>query len=106
MQERRKHKRFSMRLPAMIEVLLPRASQVFAVRCHNVSSGGGLFSANEHLVLGTKVLIYITLPSNRLKELTGSESLLKLRGKVVRSNAAGLAISFDQDYQHLRLMET
>jgi hypothetical protein len=66
MKERRKHKRFSMRLPAMIEVLLPKASQVFAVQCRNVSSGGGLFSANEHLALGTKVFISITLPSNRV----------------------------------------
>ena len=106
MKDRRTRKRFSMQLPAMIEVLLPRASQVFAVQCCNVSSGGGLFSANEHLVLGTKVRIYITLPSNRLKELTGSESLLKLQGKVVRSNAAGLAISFDKDYQHFRFMES
>ena len=106
MKDRRTHKRFSMQLPAMIEVLPPRASQVFAVQCCNVSSGGGLFSANEHLVLGTKVRIYITLPSNRLKELTGSESLVKLQGKVVRSNAVGLAISFDKDYQHFRFMES
>jgi hypothetical protein len=106
MKDRRKHKRFSMNLPAMIEVQLQGTSQIFAVESRNVSSGGGLFSANEHLALGTKVRIYITLPSYKLRELTGSESLLKLRGKVIRSNAAGWAISFDKHYQHFRFVES
>ena len=103
MEERRKHGRFPLLLPARIEVLTPEGRQVLDLQTSNVSAGGALFDTKEDIVVGTEVRINITLPSVRLEELTGAQSLVKVLGKVVRSGPAGLAISFYENYQLVKL---
>jgi hypothetical protein len=46
------------------------------------------------LRLPVRMEVTITLSSDRIKELTGSQSLIKVQGMVVRSAPTGLAVSF------------
>lgn len=103
MEERRKHERFPLQVPARVEVVTPEGRQVLDLQTSNVSAGGASFDTKEHIVVGTEVRINITLPSERLEELTGAQSLVKVLGKVVRSGPAGLAISFYENYEVKRI---
>jgi len=103
MKDRRDHERFSLQLPAKIEAVTPRERLVFDLQSDNVSAGGALFDTEVEIAVGTEVRINLTLPSERHKELTGAESLVKVRGKVVRSGPSGLAISFGKKYELLKL---
>ena len=100
-KDRRKHERFPLALQAMIELVNSGVKRVFDLLSRDVSAGGAFFHAREFTLEGTEVRLDLAVPNERLKELTGAQTLIRVQGKVVRSDRTGVEISFDRKYQIL-----
>jgi hypothetical protein len=83
MQEKRKSKRFELRLPFLLFREGAESARIEG-RTWNLSSGGVLFSAPADLAVGESIEYVITLPAGH------GERSVKLRcmGKVVRTQPA------------------
>ena len=103
MKERRKYERFDLRLPGRIEVLTSGKQQVLDLLTGDVSAGGAFFYTTKSISQGTQVTLNLTLTSQRLKELTAAQALIKVDGTVVRCNTKGMAVSFNEDYDIVNL---
>jgi hypothetical protein len=101
MKERRKLERFSFEVPAKLEVAVSgEGNRVFDLPTSDICAGGAFFRMEEALPEGTKVNIDLILPLDRLKELISHNRVnVKVKGTVVRSGSAGIAICFEEDYQ-------
>ena len=94
MEERRRFERFQLRLPVRMEVIISGKRQVFDLETKDVSAAGVFIETSERFSEGTPVQLSMTLSSDRIRELTGSQSLIKVKGIVVRSSPTGLAVGF------------
>ena len=94
MEERRRFERFQLRLPVRMEVIISGKRQVFDLETKDVSAAGVFIETSERFSGGTPVQLSMTLSSERIRELTGSQSLIKVKGIVVRSAPTGLAVGF------------
>jgi len=86
-------------LPARVEVKSPVQKQVFDFRTRDISAGGAFIAGSVQIARGTEVHLDITVENERLRQLTGCHSLIRVKGRVQRSNSDGIAIRFDKDYQ-------
>ena len=103
MHERRKYERFDLRLPGKIEMVTLGKPEVFGAVTRDVSAGGAFFHTAEPVPEGVRVKLIMILSSEKLKELTSAECLIKIGGTVVRSGPKGMAIGFDENYQVMPL---
>ena len=103
MKERRKFERFTLSLPARLEVTAPEGQQIPDLVAHDISAGGAFFPCKEELPEGTRVKIDMKITNEKLKEMTGARSLIRVEGTVVRSGATGVAICFDGECQIVSL---
>ena len=94
MEERRRFERFQLRLPVRMEVTISGKRRIFDLETKDISAAGVLIDTSERFSEGTPVELNMTLSSDRIKDLTGSQSLIKVQGIVVRSAPTGLAVSF------------
>jgi hypothetical protein len=101
--ERRKYERFTLRLPSKIEVRTSDNEHVLDLLTSDVSAGGAFFCTTKSIPQGTQVTLGLTLASRRLKELTAAQALINVKGTVVRCNAKGMAVSFNEDYEIVNL---
>ncbi len=104
MEERRRLERFGLRIPASIEaVYSPREKESLNLLTSNVCSGGAYFDTRVTLPEGTEVKIDLILPLDRLRPLVEEhkQARIKVTGKVLRSGATGMAVTFDEDYEIL-----
>ena len=106
MQERRKYERFELSLPATIEVQTLKGKETFNFVTSNICAGGCLIRTSEPPPEGTKVRLNVIVVSEKLRRLTGAQGLIKVAGKVVRSDSTGMAICFDEDYQIVTSVES
>ena len=100
-ENRRKHERFALALRARIEMVTSKGKQVMDLLTRDVSAGGAFLNTRESIPEGTQVKLELTASNERLRKLTGAHSLIKVQGKVVRSDPTGIAISFDRSYRIL-----
>jgi hypothetical protein len=84
MKERRIYERFQLSLPARLEMNSTGKKEIFELQ------------TREELIVA----------SERIKELTGVQGLIKVEGTIVRSTPDGLAICFDGDCEILGLKES
>ena len=101
--DRRKVERFALEIPAKIRTSGSEKMEL-DIMTSNISSEGAFFQTSSTLEEGTSVNIELTLPLERLAkylenrlEDSGS-TLIKLSGKVLRTESEGMAISFNSDY--------
>lgn len=94
MEERRRFERFQLRLPVRMEVTISGKRQIFDLETKDISAAGVFIETSEQFSEGTPVQLSMTLSSDRIRELTGSQSLIKVKGIVVRSAPTGLAVGF------------
>jgi c-di-GMP-binding flagellar brake protein YcgR len=99
MHQKRKYERFDLRLSGKIIVLDSGQQEIFDVVTNDVSAGGAFLHTTEPIALGTRVKLALTVASEKLMELTGSQGLMRVAGTVVRSNADGMAICFGEEYE-------
>jgi Tfp pilus assembly protein PilZ len=97
MKERRQYERFPLTIPARMEMMTTDRKQIFDLETRNISAGGTFINTTEQFPEGTRFKLNLTVPSERIKELTGAESLIECEGNVVRSTPTGMAIQFDKD---------
>lgn len=102
--ERRKYKRFLLALPTRLEVITSERKQVFNLLTRNVSAGGAYFNTDTPILEGTQVRVGLTIATDKLKELTDSKTLIRVKGRVNRADPGGIAVCFDEDYRILRLI--
>lgn len=103
MKERRKYERFVLELPSQVEVVTSGKREVFDLLTSDISAGGAFFYTPESIIQGTQVKLSLVVASQTLKELTAAQGLIKVEGTVVRCNAKGVAVSFDEDYEIMSL---
>ena len=94
MEERRRFERFQLRLSVRMEVTISGKRQIFDLETKDISAAGVFIETSERFSEGTPVQLSMTLSSDKIRELTGSQSLIKVKGIVVRSAPTGLAVGF------------
>jgi len=104
MQERRIYERFQLSLPARLEMNSTGKKQIFELQTKDVSAAGALLVGTpEQFPAGTRCRLELIVTSERIKELTGVQGLIKIEGTIARSTPDGVAICFDGDCQILGL---
>ena len=103
MKERREYERFQLALPAMLQMATSVQKEIFDAQTRDISAAGAFLLTTERLSEGTRCRLELTIPSNRIKEITGAQSLIKVEGTVVRSTLEGVAICFDGECEILSL---
>ncbi|MBW2091635.1 MAG: PilZ domain-containing protein [Deltaproteobacteria bacterium] len=98
--ERRKIERFSLELPGRVSVVDEEIiKESIELLTRDICAGGAFFYTEEPLAVGTSVRIDLVLSLEKLKKLEGKKALIKVSGKVIRSEMKGMAICFNEDYQ-------
>jgi hypothetical protein len=103
MSDRRKHERYTIALPATVGIVTAGGKQILNLLTKNVCAGGALLDTDRVFPRGAHVQVNIAVQSERLKEMAGAQSLIKVEGRVVRSGPTGTAICFSKDYKILKL---
>ena len=103
MKERRRYERFQLVLPARMETISSKQKYTFALKTRDISASGVFVQTEERFPEGTRCQLEMIVPSDRIKKLTGAQSLIKVEGVVVRSTSDGIAICFDGDCQIMGL---
>ena len=102
MEERRELERFKLRLPARIEMVSGKPEvgrDIISLETDDISSGGAFFHTLSPLPEGTQVKIDMLLNFQRLRIPKDNRPHIKISGNVLRSEATGMAIRFDKEYQ-------
>ena len=110
MKERRKLERFTLKLPAKIETVISgQGKRIFDLQTSNICAGGAFFPTTQPIAEGTRVKIDLFLSIDKLKaildklKLGGQAPHIRVKGTVVRSESAGMAVCFNEDYQIIPL---
>ena len=103
MKERRKYERFQLVLPTKMEMITEGKRQILNLQTKDISASGAFLKTTEKFAEGTRCQLELTITSKRIRELTGSQSCIKVEVVVVRSTPEGIAICFDGDCQILSL---
>lgn len=103
MKERRQYQRFPLSLTARMEMITSEKKQIFDFETRDISASGAFIYNKESFPVGTRFKLNLTVPSKKIKELTGAKSLIESEGNVVRSVSAGMALHFDKECQIMSL---
>ena len=103
MKERRRFERFSLAFPTRMEAILSGQKKVFEFKSRNISACGVFIDTLGPFIEGTRIKLNLISRSKRIRELTGSQSLIEAEGNVVRSTPTGVAIHFDKECRILSL---
>ena len=95
MKERRAYKRFELELPARVEIETAGKKLIFNLQTRDISAAGAFLLTGERLPEDARCQLEVTVPSDRIKELTGAQSLIKIEGEIVRATPDGVAVCFD-----------
>ncbi len=99
--EQRQMERFSLELPS--QILLDDGEDTLELETENVCAGGAFFKTDQILPEGTEVKLELVIPLDRLKMLEGRQTLVRLTGKVIRTESGGMAIQFGKQYRMVPL---
>ena len=102
MQYKRKLERFGLKAPAqIIPIDSNREKSTFDLVTSNICAGGAFFYTSYSIPEGTQVDVAVVLPLDKLEILKDSSKQvhLKISGKVVRTEADGIAVRFDKNYR-------
>ena len=105
MDNLRQFERFPLNLPVRAEVYTSDTKQVFDLKIRDISASGVFVYTSEQFPNGTNIKLNLVVPNGRIKQITGTESLLDCEGEVVRSTAKGVAIHFIMDCKIMSLKE-
>jgi hypothetical protein len=99
--EKRAVERFEMQIPATVFVEDGNLERVLTLETENISSRGALLHTDEPVPEGAKVEMELYLPLARLLAVLSPSETIKLtvKGTVVRTQRAAVAVEFDRNYQ-------
>ena len=102
MRDKRVLERYNLTIPARLEVSVANNKrELIELQTVNVCAGGAFLQTTHSISEGTQVKLDFVLPVEKIKELIGSYGCVKVRGRVVRSEPGGVAVSFDKKYEIL-----
>lgn len=90
--------RFDLKLPVTVSVADSEVAELLEFETQDISQGGAFLRNGKPLATKTAVDIELVLPLDRLVEIKGNKVKVRLSGVVVRSDAEGIAVRFDEDY--------
>ncbi len=99
MKERRRFERYRLTLDTRVEANDGgRKDRNTDVQTSNISAGGAYLKTPKPLPKGMEVRMEIILPFNNLKKVrVDKDACLMITGRVVRSDASGAAVQFNDD---------
>lgn len=109
--EHRRLERFGLGLPSQVQISEKKGADkkeieaatedeaVLTLETRDVCAGGAFFRTDQVLSEGTEVAIDLVLPLDELKKLEGRKTLIKVSGKVIRSEDEGMAIQFNKRFK-------
>jgi len=104
MKERRTYERFQLSLPARLEINSSERTELLELQTRDISAAGALLvGTTGQFPTGTRCQLELIVTSERIKELTGVQGLIKIEGTIVRSTPEGVAVRFDGDCEILGL---
>jgi len=100
MDDRRKQERFNLIVPTRLVLTNnEQDSEVIEINTSNISAGGVYFKTQQSIPEGTQVSMSFVLPIEKLARVLGANSFVKIKGRVVRVDMEGVAVSFKGDYK-------
>ena len=78
MKEQRQFERFPLTLPARMETITSGKKQIFELKTRDISSSGAFIYTPEPFPEGARFKLNMTVPSEKIKELTGAKGCLAL----------------------------
>jgi hypothetical protein len=96
MIERRKLERYRIEIPATVAPDAGGPSPA-GIKTRDISAAGAFFLTPEPLPRETAVVVNLMLPE--LRQSPGRHAAVKLKGTVVRTGAAGMAVSFHKSFR-------
>ena len=107
MENQRAFERFDLIVPAKVGIERSGEEEhEISLVSSNICAGGAFFITEEPLPEGTRIRMDFTLSIEKLKKLLDSECRIKVKGEVVRSEEAGIAVRFHEDYQIIPVKRT
>jgi hypothetical protein len=99
---KREFHRYTFAVPAIIEIIAAKEQKKkLNLQTANISAAGAFFLTENPLPEGTQIKINIFLQFNkevRGSSDTGGHIVMKVTGRVLRSEPTGMAIGFNRDY--------
>ena len=100
MPEKRNFIRFDREVPAKFQLKALEDESVHYVRTKNICAGGAFLETNQIFSEGSEMFVEIVLPmENKSCFNSNNHCFVKLKGNVVRSEPAGIALSFHKEFQ-------
>jgi hypothetical protein len=98
MEERRKDERFTAKLPARLEAIMPGRKNVLYLATKDISAAGAFIYTMELFPKGTQFILDFTIPKDSINELPDVKSIMECTiGSMVWYNSEGMAIHFDRE---------
>lgn len=99
--EHRKRDRYALDVPVKLSAIAENNADILDAHLVNISSGGVYLESQQRFPEGRQVNLELRLPVNRLLEMIGEQKkvLVRVNGRVVRSEESGMAIQFNKDYE-------
>jgi len=101
-KDRRKLERFNLQLQARIEAFLKHKDNspvILDLVTADISAQGAFFNTEDSLEKGTRVKVDLINVPKRPKTSAIKRALIQVTGKVLRTNATGMAVVFDKGYR-------
>ena len=105
-KERRLYKRHTAGLSSRLESITSSGTEkIYHLETKDLSMGGAFIYIKDssYFPQETRFIMDITIPKDRIKELTVVKSLLEGTGTVVRSTLEGIAIQCDTKYEIMNI---
>lgn len=102
MEERRKLERFELSAPARIQVEMNgERPEELNLATRDVSSAGAFLYSDTQIPKGTNVRVEFYITMDTMRRIVGEKGKVKVKvkGKVIRVDADGIAIRFDSKYK-------
>jgi hypothetical protein len=102
MEERRRLERFELNAPARVMVQSEGGTkEELDLTTKDVSSGGAFLFSSQPLTEGANVKMELLISLDMLRQLAGERraAKIKVKGRVIRVDAEGIAIRFDSAYK-------
>lgn len=100
MDERRKLERFNLVIPTRLVLTNNnKEAEVFEINTCNISAGGAFFKTTHGIPKGMLVNLNFVLPIENLARILGVTSFVKIKGKIIRVDMEGIAVSFERNYE-------
>lgn len=94
--EKRSLQRFELELPVQLH-RTENGDEKIILKTSNICSKGAFIGADQPYPVGTNLEMEIFL----LSDLPGKDDVIRIRGRVIRTEPEGMAVKFDANYQIL-----